>query len=64
MPTPHRRPGLTRKFGGPTLQAKAIQFGDNFIKSLIYDCSRRGPASILSMTGSICRENTYDEFRR
>jgi hypothetical protein len=48
----------------PTLQGQAFRFGDKFINDRITDLVRGGrPASIVPVTGSICRENTYDEFR-
>ena len=59
-------PGVSRKFGGPTLQREAFQFGDNFINDRITDLRRfeaGDPPQIVSVTGSICRKNTYDEFR-
>jgi hypothetical protein len=67
MPTP---PSAHREYRGssaaPTLQGEAFQFADNFIDDRITD-SRRFEAGdrpqIVSATGSICRKNTYDEFR-
>ena len=35
----------------------------SMIESLITGVRGGRPASIVSVTGSICRENTYDEFR-
>jgi hypothetical protein len=32
--------GLSRKFGGPTLQGEALQFGDNFINDRITNSKR------------------------
>ena len=58
--------GLSREFGGPTLQGEALQCGDNFINDQITDLRQfeaGGPVSIVSVTGSICRENTCGEFR-
>ena len=66
MPTPPWAvPGISRKFGGPTLQGEAFQFGDNFINDRITGLRRfeAATASIVSVTGSICRKNTYDDFR-
>ena len=66
MPTP---PSASRDCRGssaaPTLQGEAFQFGDNFINDRItdYGSSRRATRLDVSVTGSICRENTYDEFR-
>ena len=66
MPTP---PSASREYRGssaaPTLQGEAFQFGDNFINDRINDLRQfeaGDPPSIVSVTGSICRENTYDEF--
>jgi hypothetical protein len=50
----------------PTLQGEAFQFGDKFINDRITDLRQfeaGAPPPIMSVTGSICRENTYDEFR-
>ena len=66
MPTP---PSASRECRGssavPTLQGEAFQFGDNFIndRTTDYGSSRRATRLDVSVTGSICRENTYDEFR-
>jgi hypothetical protein len=35
----------------------------SMIETLITAVRGGRPASIVSVTGSICRENTYDEFR-
>ena len=62
----HRRPGNIAEVRRPRL-CKGKRFNSeiisSMIESLIYGSSRRGPAPIVSVTGSICRENTYDEFR-
>jgi hypothetical protein len=56
----HRRPGKIAEVRRPRLcKGQAFQFGDRFINDRITD-SRRveagRPASIASVTGSICRE--------
>ena len=65
MPAWPSIPGMPRKFGGPDFARERFnsEIISSMIESLIYDSSRRRPASIVSVTGSICRENTYDEFR-
>ena len=66
MPTPPSASGEYRGSSAARL-CKGKRFNSeiisSMIESLIYGSSRRGPASIVSVTGSICRENTYDEFR-
>ena len=67
MPTPPSASGEYRgSSAAPTLQGEAFQFGDNFINDRMTDLRQfeAGEAtSIVSLTSSICRENTYDEFR-
>ena len=60
----HRYPGNTaavrrsRLCKGKHFNSEVIS---SMIESLIYGSSRRQPASMASVTGRICRENTYDE---
>ena len=58
-------PGISRKFGGPTLQGEAFQFEkiSSMIESLIYGYSWRAPRLVLVSDRQHCRENTHDEFR-
>jgi hypothetical protein len=65
MPTP---PLASRECRGsaadPTLQGEAFQFGDNFINDRIIDLRQFEACDPpRAVTGSICRENTYDELR-
>jgi hypothetical protein len=65
MPTP---PSASRECRGSSAallwKGKRFQFGDKLIDGRITDADRGGrPASIVSVTGSISRKNTYDEFR-
>ena len=66
MPTPPSASGEYRgSSAAPTLQGERFnsEIISSMIESLVYGRSRRATASIVSVTGSICRENTYDEFR-
>jgi hypothetical protein len=62
----HRRPGNIAEVRQPDFATEAFLFGDSFINGRITD-SRRfeagNPPQIVSVTGSICRKNTYDELR-
>jgi hypothetical protein len=62
----HRRPGNAAEVRRSRL-CKEKRFNSEIISSMIESLitAVRGgrPASIVSVTGSICRENTYDEFR-
>jgi hypothetical protein len=59
MPTPPevRRPRLRK---GKRFNSEIIS---SMIESLIHGGSRRATRLVVSVTGSICRKNTYDEFR-
>jgi hypothetical protein len=63
----HRRPGeYSGSSAAPTLQGEAFRFGDNFINDQITDLRQfeaGDPPRSYQVTGSICRENTCDEFR-
>jgi hypothetical protein len=66
MPTPPSASGEYRgSSAAATLPGEAFQFGENFINDRITDLRQfeGGAASIVSLTGSIGRENTHDEFR-
>jgi hypothetical protein len=66
MSTPSASRECRRSSAAPTLQGEAFQFGDNFINDRITEPRRfeaRDPPQIVSVTGSICRKNSYDEFR-
>ena len=62
----HRHPGnaaevrRSRLCKGKRFNSEIIS---SMIESLIYDSTRRAIRLVLSVTGSICKENTYDEFR-
>jgi hypothetical protein len=62
----HWRPGNAADVRRSRLR-KGKRFNSEIISSMIESLITgvRGgrPASIVSVTGSICRENTYDEFR-
>jgi len=62
----HRSPGNIAEARRPRL-CKGKRFNSeiisSMIESLIYGSRAGRPASIVSVTGSIGRENSYDEFR-
>ena len=67
MPTPPSASWECRGSSAiPTLQG-GRRFNSEIISSMIESLitAVRGgrPTTIVSVTGSICRENTYDEFR-
>jgi hypothetical protein len=62
----HRRPGNITEVRRPRLY-KGKRFNleiiSSRIESLIYGSSRRTTRLDRAVTGRICRENKYDEFR-
>jgi hypothetical protein len=59
-------PGTSRKLVGPRLCQRTrfnSEINSSMIESLISADRGGRPASIVSVKGSICRENTFDEFR-